>query len=281
MAQPARTNVTPLALAKPSASVVMVDPATAQRWLDRNTHNRPLSPGLVTLYARDMKAGKWQITGEAVKFAADGTMLDGQHRCAAVVKSGVTVPMFVVRGLSVDVQSAMDTGRKRSASDALHLTGEKNTSSLAGGARYAIGVQNVGHEKAQWYKATTAEIAEFIADNPDIREAADIAVTVSRRIDCTPSLTAYAYWRLARVSRPSAAAFFTAAANKVGLADGDPVIALTNTLADARRARKVLPHAAVVSCIFRAWNTRRDGRTMRVVKVNSTNGGLIPVPEPR
>ncbi len=60
-------NVLPLIL-KPSASVVMVDPETARRWLGRNTHNRRIRLRVVAAYARDMSAGNWHITGEAIKF---------------------------------------------------------------------------------------------------------------------------------------------------------------------------------------------------------------------
>ena len=39
------------------------------------------------------------VNGEPIQIAEDGTLLNGQHRLNAVIESGATVPMLVVRGL--------------------------------------------------------------------------------------------------------------------------------------------------------------------------------------
>ena len=57
--------------------------------------------------------------------------------------------------------------------------------------------------------------------------------------------------------------------------------ALTNRFAEARRNRERMPKRVYLSLIYRAWNTRRDGKTMRFIRVNSPAGGLVPVPEPK
>lgn len=62
---------------------------------------------------------------------------------------------------------------------------------------------------------------------------------------------------------------------------GDPAVALARRFNVARREREVLPKAALLSMTYRAWNVRRDGRPMSIVKVNSPSGGLIPIPVPR
>src|SRR5439155_25117462 len=105
-------------------TVVDVDPATASAWLQRNLHNRHLREEAVSSMARDMAAGRWQYTGEAVKFSKAGNLLDGQHRLAAVVKSETTIPILVVPGLPDSAQEVIDTGAKRTASDVLYLSGE-------------------------------------------------------------------------------------------------------------------------------------------------------------
>ena len=69
---------------KPSASLVYVTPDMAKRWLSKNTGNRPVKKAKVAQYARDMTEGRWEITGEAVKFAQSGRLIDGQNRLHAV-----------------------------------------------------------------------------------------------------------------------------------------------------------------------------------------------------
>lgn len=44
---------------------------------------------------------------------------------------------------------------------------------------------------------------------------------------------------------------------------------------------EVAPKRIYLSLIYRAWNARRSGKTMRFIRVNSPSGGLVPIPEPR
>lgn len=273
-------NVLPFDGAKPEAKVVFVNPDMARRWLDRNTNNRRIRPATVKKYVRDMAAGRWQLTGEGVKFAPDGSLLDGQHRLTAIIESGATVPLFMVRGIQPDARRVMDTGRGRTASDALTMRGEQHTSILAAAARIALGVEAELPDPGR-YEATHAEIEAFVDANPGLHEAAQFASSVARRTDCPPALVAYAYWRMAQVDRADAATFWVAAADKVGLSAGDPVIAMTNRFAEARRNRERLSKRAYLSVIFRAWNNRRAGKPMRLAKIHSPNGGLVPIPDLR
>ena len=274
-------NVLPLSVGKPTAAVVVVDPVTAERWLSRNSRNRKVRDAVVDQYARDMATGRWQVTGEAIKFASDGSLLDGQHRLSAVVKSGVTVQMFVVRGLHPQSQGAMDTGSKRTASDVLDIAGEQNTSLIAAMTRLALTVQ-VGRLGSRW-QPSHAEITVFLAENPEIRDFAAFARGVARRTDCPPAVVAYTTWIFSKIDPAAAREFWIAAAEKVGLSPGDPVIALTNRFAESRRNKVPLSQRALLSVIYRAWNSRRAGKPMRLIKVNSNadGGGLIPIPDPR
>lgn len=274
-------NVFPFPESQPKVSVVAVSPETAQRWLDRNDNNRRIRPATVAQYARDMANGRWQITGESIKFNDDGSLLDGQHRLAAIVKSGATVQLVVMRGIPTAAQRVMDSGRARTAADALTMKGERFTSVLAATARIALGVAADAPDPGK-YAPTHAEIEGFVTEHPDLRAAAEFASQVARRTDCPPAIVAYTFWALSRISAPQKAAdFWIAAADKVGLRAGDPVIALTNRFAEARRNRERLTKRIYLSLIFRAWNARRAGKTMRFIRVNSPAGGLVPIPEPR
>ena len=263
----------------PHAAVETITPEVAQAMLDQNSRNRNLRPATVDRYVRDMLAGVWQMTGEAIKFAADGTLLDGQHRLAAIVKSGVTLQLLVVRNLPEAAQSVMDTGDKRTAADALTLLGERNTSLTAAAARLGIGVERGQLDGRA--EVTHPEIIEYLESNPDLRDAVDFVRPLVRRTDCTPAVMAHSMLVLSRIDQMAAATFWIDAAEKVGLAAGDPVIALTNRFAEARRNRQRLTNEMYLSAIYRAWNARRSGQPMRVVKINSSAGGIVPIPVPR
>jgi hypothetical protein len=119
-----------------------VTPEIAKRYLANNQLNRSLRKLLVNQYANDMKNGTWRLTHQGLAFSASGQLLDGQHRLAAIVQSGVTVQMLVTRGVEMDTQLVMDDHARRSAGDALtFLRGERVTATDVATMRAAIELQ--------------------------------------------------------------------------------------------------------------------------------------------
>jgi hypothetical protein len=41
------------------------------------------------------------------------------------------------------------------------------------------------------------------------------------------------------------------------------------------------PRTECLSVIYRAWNARRAGKSLRLLRVSSPKGGIVPVPEPK
>lgn len=103
----------------------LVTPELAARWLqERNHRNRHLSATKVSSYAGDMQAGRWFRTHQnSIAFYADGNLADGQHRLAAIVKSGVSLEMRVVDGLDERAVYGIDAHRMRSTDDQIKLAG--------------------------------------------------------------------------------------------------------------------------------------------------------------
>ena len=98
-----------------------ITPARAAELLTANTNNRPLRRTVVEHYADEMKTGRWLLTHQGIALNCDGTLLDGQHRLAAIVESGMPQRMVVTRGVPSASQIAMDDHAKRSASDSISL----------------------------------------------------------------------------------------------------------------------------------------------------------------
>lgn len=274
-------NVTPIA-GKPAASVVYVTPEIAARWLQLNRRNRTIKTRTVNQYVRDMVAGNWQITGEAVKFASDGSLIHGQHRLTAVVRSNVTVPMFVVRGLEPKAQQVMDTGAKRTASDALGISGEKNTALLAATVRVAINAVDGSLQRGKALDDVShAHIMEFLENHPELRERiTEVKPYLHGSYVPSNAIGCYAYWRMNQIHPQQAIEFWRDACEKVGLRRGDPVIAMTEKFSNYARNRQQVPKHVQLSMIFRSWNARRDGRSVSVLREVSS-AGTVGIPQPK
>ena len=134
-------------------TVETITPKQAEKYLQFNTHNRPLRNSLVMQYAKDMASGNWRLTHQGVAFNCDGTLLDGQHRLSAIVESGATVQMLVARGVDSRNQLVMDDHAKRSAGDALSLVrNEKITQRDVAVMRAAVELCRSGRAEARMTK---------------------------------------------------------------------------------------------------------------------------------
>lgn len=262
------------------AGIQTVTPKMALRWLEANHNNRNVRERVVTAYARDMKAGRWRLTGEAVKFSADGRLIDGQHRLRAVVQAGINVDMMIVRGLDDEVQEVLDSGAGRSAGDALRMRGETNYSNLAATARAAMMFEDGRLYQGGGTKYTHGEIIEFLEKNPEMRDSVEFAVSLRHQIDIPISVLGVCIWRLAQVAPDDCTIFFTKLGEKTGFVKGDPILALHNRLTDVRRTNRALDRADYLSLVFRSWNAWRQRKSVHKLPT-TVRGEGVDIPEPR
>lgn len=119
-----------------------ISPEYAEKLLATNHVNqRKLKSHVVDSYVRAMKSGLWTAgNAESIKFSDTGELIDGQHRLSAVVKSGVSVNMFVMTGIKEKNIICIDNGAARNLGDVLRVTGNVkykiNTNSLAAFIRH-------------------------------------------------------------------------------------------------------------------------------------------------
>jgi hypothetical protein len=261
----------------PDVSLVDVTPDLAQVWLDHNTRNRYIRQSTVEAYARDMAAGRWRITGEAFKFAADGTLLDGQHRAKAIVLSGITIKTFVIFNVEIEAQDVMDSGIKRSAGDALHLEGMKNSSRLASAARIAL-CRQAGLAVGTM-KHSNAEIHTFVRENPDLVEAIELLGQLGRSCPIPPSVADYCYWIFSRIDLNDAQRFFEGLASGANLATDNAILVVRRRLTGEYGSVRRITQEERLSLVIRAWNYWRKNQPINRILAQSRSG-KIEIPEP-
>jgi hypothetical protein len=97
--------------------IKQVTPAIAEKWLLHNTENRRLRESSVKNLADAITRGEWKLTHQGIAFDKNGILQDGQHRLAAVIESGRTIPMMVTWDAPESNFDALDQGLKRGYSD--------------------------------------------------------------------------------------------------------------------------------------------------------------------
>jgi hypothetical protein len=266
---------------QPTVEIVEVSPELAESWLSKNPNNRNLRRSVVDGYARDMSAERWALNGETVKFAADGHLFDGQHRLNAIIVSGTTVPMVVVRGLSPDVMPTVDAGAKRSYSDALKLQGEDNTSTLAAVARRAVMWERGMRTNTGAIRPTPLEMNDFLERHPEIRTSADLASRLASRESLPASVYGLCHFLFAQLDAEDASWFLMRVNDGDGISSSDPIAQLRGRITRLRVRGGRINETEGLALTIRAWNAHRAGETR--TKLQMPKGGLTNenFPEPR
>ena len=105
------------------SNIEWITPDKAQEYLKKNCkNNRRINERRISIYAEDMRDGKWQLNGEAIKFNKKGILIDGQHRLMAIIKSGVAVKMLILRDIDNNI-SLYDRGQVRATYASLRMSG--------------------------------------------------------------------------------------------------------------------------------------------------------------
>lgn len=198
---------------------IRITPALADEWLrTRNKGNRTISEPHVDMLARQMSAGNWLSIHQPIAFDKSGELNDGQHRLAAVVRSGVTVTMWVCFGANREHMGAVDNTRTRTPGDALAIyNGRTHPAQRAAVLRMLISLE---HGRFAM-KPSVQEI--MAADQIHDKALTWLFSGVQHSLWFAPFAAAlvYAYER----KPDETAAFANLLTNPVGLPAGSPVIA--------------------------------------------------------
>lgn len=263
--------------------VTTVTPELAEAWLGKNTHNRNLREGHVRGLARDMLAGAWTWNGESIKFAQDGTLLDGQHRLSAIVKAGVPVQMLVIWGVDAETQHTMDTGSKRTPGDMLKLRGEKNYNSLAAGIRASI-IWDAGGRSftgtGSGSTITNPQILSYLKDHPEIRDYTKLFVRFRSSVKVPASIGVLTARLFMEIDAADAEYFFDRLASGEGY-KGDPIFELARALQDASDKTKISRTPTwKLAVMIKAWNKYRLGEEVKLLSYRPGGSKREKFPEP-
>jgi hypothetical protein len=105
-----------------------ITPSKAKKMMEKSSEskfvNRAPTNSFISRYAGDMEKGHWQPnTGETIKVTTDGIVIDGNHRLHAIVQSGVTVKVWVCRGIDPAMFQYIDQGNTRDLKDIMSIEG--------------------------------------------------------------------------------------------------------------------------------------------------------------
>lgn len=252
---------------------IELDPTIAKVLLENNPANRRISPQAVESYARDMSNGAWADNGEPIIISNDGMLNDGQHRCEAVVLSGVSIPATVVIGPTRESRLTVDQGKMRLISDYLSMEGHVDGAALGAAANYAW--QHLNHgciSLSSHMRPTKSEIFAFVESHPDIKNS--LKAFPSKGSDGVGgrAMLAFCHWTFKNASGAvtDADLFISCLISGSNLVPRSPILYARNRLMQGRGRLKPSEKAEI---IFRAWNASRRGEKVASLPIK---GGALP-----
>lgn len=246
-----------------TSSVETITPQRATLILEKNKGNRNISDVVVKRYARAMRDGRWKLNGESIVIDHEGSVLNGQHRLWAIIESGCTISVLVVRGVQRDSFATFDSGKLRTGSDALSAAGYINTTRISGIVAWIRSYHelagNLAKVNAGMYEKTDhASLIEYVERHPDVIDAPAVGYRFRRTMNGVPQVIAASFVVLIRRANPSYADTFVEELLDVGSAQ-TPVTELHRLIMKAPprhftgRRGMILFFAYLIKC----WNARQ------------------------
>jgi hypothetical protein len=262
-----------LAVREPIAGLYEVTPARARAMLGQNADNRRLRPNHVARLRNDIAEGRWQVNGEALIFAYDGTLNDGQHRLHAVIEANRAISTVLVFGVTRASRFTLDLGVMRRPEDVLHFMGHHYTASLASAARLVIAWERGRGKNLNWLRnASSTLIVERAHADEALQEAVRWAGTkahLTRNIIPASPLAMVRYL-IMQVNPEQAEEYLRGLVEGTNLKSGSPALSVRRYLyAVDNRARE-----AIIAFMLRGWSLFMQGREAEAGELH----GRMPLP---
>jgi hypothetical protein len=265
-------------------------PAGARRLLAANTRNRKLVPTRVARLAGQIQRGEWQVDGSPIRISVTGVVLDGQHRLAAIMQAGVTVPgVVIITGLDDDAQMVMDTGKPRTFEDHLFIEGVPS-SRQAAGTTMLLSEYEAGKftGPVDWFNhvpPSHAQLWEFFTTRrEDITSGVAAASRAARYVRASRAVLAAAHVIFGDITcdqcepaRPDRDVFYDALTGRVQGHSGVTLfIKMMNGKNRDRPSALTSGYSQRVqlALVMKAWNAYREGRAVSTLRF--TLGGASP-----
>jgi hypothetical protein len=260
-----------------------ITPPIAKSLLKKNNMNRVINEQRVNEYARLMTGGLWkEDTGESIKMSVDNSILDGQHRLLAVIKSGVSLNFLFVLELEKEIFTVLDTGVNRTSGDIFHIAGVSQSNNYAaiitkyialksgmtavlreGPQRTAgLSIKSMKYSKAELFSIYSNKIKfwDGVVSNSDHwRNQFQRTMTLSE----IGGLYAYFY----DINHDSAFQFMDQLCSGVELNKTNPVRLLREKLIFSKMNLKFkLTPVQKLGLIYKTWNYFRKGESISVLR---------------
>jgi hypothetical protein len=238
-----------------NAEQIILTPELAARYLKQaSPEHRKLSQRAVDYYASDMKKGRWVLSNDAICFDTNNLMINGQHRCHAVLLSNIAIQVMTIRGMEPDSFSIIDTGKNRNRRDVISMIGCKDA-----------GVISAVLTNIYLYKRNRLTIASngyMQVSNQDVldthKEHKDVSNYLNYPNDAKSIISKhhciFCSYIFSHIDSSISGIFLDKLIHGIGLDGESPILHLRNRLITEKQNKTRMCFNKKLALTFHAWN---------------------------
>lgn len=254
--------------------ILTLTPQLAHQLLRINTKNRNVSGSMVAKYARDIAEGKWKMTGSTIQISKKNKMIDGQHRCFAVISSGIPIQVSIFIGVEDEAYSVIDRGVSKGVCHDLARSGVSNGKIAAAVAmwilKYSLADKNKMISCPPEYLSQTTVLETFNENREQILESMKYGQKMQNKGLMSAAPAAFVHWAWSQIN-PSKAdermeRLIVGAWS--GVEPGDPIFNVRERLQSNSKAQKKFAPQFLIAWCFKAWNYLERGKTIVNAPIN-------------
>lgn len=230
---------------------------------DIEIKQRSLNERAIKSYADQMRQGKWAMNGEPLILSDKGYLMDGQHRCWAVIEANASIEVLLTVGVCETHMDTIDQIRVRSHSDVLSMTGmSKSLSSiLATAGQMELRFQHVGSPLSSARTITPKDVRLLMQETPDLVTCGEWINSVAKKTNVyTKSHLAWLQYRFNLVDAEFNQGWLDDLITGANLSETDPRLWIRNRITREvdKRAKTKPEHR--LTWVVASWQRGRIGR---------------------
>jgi len=254
---------------------ILITPSKSKELLEANTHNRRIKQPVVLKYAKDMIEGRWlEDTGETIKIAKSGRILDGQHRLHAIIKANKAIYCHISNGLDESVFKVIDTGTTRNATDVFKIEGIKNENKLPSIISF-FNLLEAGKKHKSLHvheKSTNAMLLNQYYEDENFwqsvsRNAFNWYIGFAKIL--TPAFIGGFYAHFYKLNSDKAYSFMVQLTSGINV-ENETILLLRNKLIADKVSIKKMPQNLKMALVIKTWNSFITNKTIKFLKYDST-----------
>jgi len=248
----------------------LVTPELAESYMKMNTFNRPLNVRRIAAIVNAMDRGEWVDNGDAIRFSKTGALLDGQHRLAAIIKTGVAQNYVVISDLDDDVFTTIDTGKPRNTSDVFAISGIRNYTTAAAITRAFLSWQKMGNpfDMPPERRPSNDEVLTAYQNDARFEKATSFIVGHKwLRNYMSASICGFVYLSALHADEESEMTSFLTEMNEPSPTPKSNVPRLLREkLIENRASVRRLNAETVLALVIRSYKSYREGKTLKLLR---------------